>query len=116
MDSRPTKPDGEKCFAIVLGHASLKHGMCVSTMDPKSCASLKCTNCDKKVHRFLNGVWDASVDYMFVRNFATNVTKLQQGLNLEPGASAYACQCKFVSLKENNFDLAEEFHWVCGGH
>ena len=72
MDSRPTKINGEKCFCIVLGHASLKHGKCDSTMDPKSCASLKCTNCDKKVHRFLNGVWDPSVDYMFVRNFATN--------------------------------------------
>ena len=69
MPANKTKVNGEKCFVVFLGGADLEHGLCQSSMMPKGCSSLKCTNCDKKVHRFLNAVWDSSVDYMFVRNF-----------------------------------------------
>ena len=112
----PTKLGGQKCYPLLLGGASLKHGFCQSSINPMSCSSLKCINCDKKVRRFINAKWAPHVDYIFVRNFVTNVDKLKEGLLYEPGASSYACQCKFVTLKQIDADKAEELKWVCGGH
>ena len=67
------KLGGQKCFILYLGGADLDHGMTQSSVAPKSCSSLRCFNCDKKVHRFLNASWQPHVDYLFVRNHNTNV-------------------------------------------
>lgn len=76
MQHTGSKPDGAKCYPLTLGGASLEHGLSEDTLYPKSCSSLRCYKCDKKVHRFINGSWHATVDYMFVRNHNTNVVKL----------------------------------------
>jgi len=76
----------------------MPNGQTQDSRIPHSCDSLKCFNCDKKVQRFINGSWHASVDYLFVRNNNTNVEELQKGVKYDPGFSAYACQCKFISI------------------
>jgi hypothetical protein len=89
---------GEKCYPLFLGGTKLPKGFTQSTMHPFSCSTLRCFNCDKKVHRFLNAKWNHYVDYMFVRNNNTNLAELQKGVEYERGSAAYACQCKFVTI------------------
>lgn len=89
----PTCLNGTKCFPLVIGGANLEQGLSEDSMMPKSCSSLRCFKCDKKVQRYINGSWHATVDYMFVRNHNTNVAKLSEGVVYAPGFSAYACQC-----------------------
>ena len=76
MNHTGTKINGQKCYPLVLGGAALPHGHSESSVNPKSCSSLRCFKCDKKVQRFVNGTWNAQVDYMFVRNHNTNLPKL----------------------------------------
>ena len=112
----PTKMGGSKCYPLFIGGADLEHGMTESSMKPMSCNSLKCFKCDKKVHRFVNGSWHQSTDYLFVRNFNTNIEELKKGVMFNPGSSAYACQCKFLSVDKLDSNKAEEMDWMCGGH
>ena len=86
-----------KCFSLIIGGADLGNGFCEGSIQLKSCSSLRCFKCDKKVHRFINGQWHQSVDYLFVRNHNTNLEQLKNGLIFAPGYSSYACQCKFIS-------------------
>jgi hypothetical protein len=111
------KANGEKCYPMFMGGTKLPKGHTQSSMQPVSCSSLRCFNCDKKVHRFLNGKWNPSVDYLFVRNHNTNLPELQKGVEFEKGSSAYACQCKFVTVYVSaDPNRAEEMKWMCGGH
>lgn len=89
--SVPNGPKCAKCFPLCIGGANLEQGLSEDSMMPKSCSSLRCYKCDKKVQRFINGTWHATVDYMFVRNHNTNVDKLIEGVQYAPGWSAYAC-------------------------
>ena len=91
MPHSGTVPHGRNCYPLVIGGSNLQHGLSESSMNPKSCSSLRCFKCDKKVQRFINAFWNASVDYMFVRNFNTNTDKLKEGVQFEEGSSAYAC-------------------------
>ena len=116
MPNTGSKPGGCKCFPLCIGGANLEHGMTENSMEPKSCSSLRCYKCDKKVQRFINGTWHATVDYMFVRNHNTNVQKLKEGVKYDPGFSAYACQCQFINVSELDKDKCEEMKWMCGGH
>lgn len=45
-------------------------------MQPRSCDKLRCYNCDKKVLRYTDHKWKATVDYLFVRNHNTNPKEL----------------------------------------
>ena len=114
--STPGVMNGDKCFPLFIGGSSLAHGMCEGSMNPKSCSSLRCFNCDKKVQRFINARWHESVDYLFVRNHNTNLEQLEKGLMYEPGWSSYACQCQFLSVDKTDASKAETMKWMCGGH
>ena len=107
---------GTKCYPLFLGGASLEHGSTESSMKPMSCNSLKCFKCDKKVQRFLNASWHPTTDYLFVRNYNTNLEELKKGLLFDPGFSSYACQCKFLSVNTQDPNKCEEMNWMCGGH
>lgn len=110
-------PNGEKCYPLLIGGTILQQGLTTSSMKPMSCSTLRCFNCDKKVHRFVNASWTKDVDYLFVRNNNTNLLKLQQGVEFNQGSSAYACQCKFITVIEpTNSSLPENMKWMCGGH
>lgn len=74
--------------------------MTSSSLNPKNCTNLRCYECDKKVQRFPNSKWKSHVDYLFVRNFATNPKELVKGLENEKGSVALACQCKWRTQKE----------------
>ncbi len=53
---------------------------------------------------------------MFVRNNNTNTNVLKTGVMYDPGFSAYACQCKFINVNQNDSNLAQDLKWMCGGH
>lgn len=45
---------GGKCYPLYMGGSSLIDGQTLNSLNPKSCDKLRCYNCDKKVHRFMN--------------------------------------------------------------
>mmetsp|Transcript_14208 Transcript_14208/g.43062 ORF Transcript_14208/g.43062 Transcript_14208/m.43062 type:complete len:215 (+) Transcript_14208:100-744(+) len=62
--------------------------------------ALRCTKCDFRVYVFDDRRWSASVDYMFLRNFMPDATKVIAKLTLEEGAQAYACQCAWCTVEQ----------------
>jgi hypothetical protein len=67
---------GGKCYPLYIGGSTLGEGMTQSSLNPRSCDKLRCSKCDKKVHRFAENKWKLSVDYLFVRNHNTNLKEL----------------------------------------
>lgn len=82
---------GGKCYPVFLAGTDLQPGMTSSSINPKACDKLRCIDCDKRVHRFENMSWKLTVDYLFVRNYQTNMKELTKGLDQKPGQAAYAC-------------------------
>ena len=79
---------------MLIGGTSLANGRTEHSLAPKSCAKLRCTQCDKKIVRFENDMrWSQKVDYIFVRNYNTYPEKLKEGLEKAEGFTSYACQC-----------------------
>ena len=112
-----TVVNGHKCSKLYLGGIMLEQGMTESSMKPRSCSSLKCFQCDKKVHRYANASWNETVDYLFVRNNNTNLDRLREGLDLSPGNCAYSCQCKFITVEAaQDEEVGKDLNWMCGGH
>jgi len=60
---------GGKCSTVFMGGSSLEPGQTLSSLNAKACDRLRCLDCDKKVHRFPDQQWKATVDYLFVRNY-----------------------------------------------
>lgn len=93
--------------------------MTESSLRPASCNRLRCSKCDKKIVRFADDVkWAEHVDYIFVRNFNTNLGKLREGTVKAQGWAAYACQCSWVSVNQQakTESLPNCPRWHCGGH
>ena len=67
---------GGKCYPLYLGGTALQDGQTLSSLNPRSCTKLRCYNCDKPVHRYVESRWKSSVDYFFVRNHNTNTKEL----------------------------------------
>ena len=88
-----------KCFPVFIGGSSVPDGQTNASFQPFSCATLRCSACDKRVVRFSDNVrWAPHVDYLFVRNFNTSIDRLREGVESAPGFSCYACQCQFISI------------------
>ena len=51
----PNCLNGCKCFPLCIGGANLEQGLSEDSYNPKSCSSLRCFKCDKKVQRYING-------------------------------------------------------------
>jgi len=83
---------------------------------PRSCSSLKCTDCEKDVHRYANASWNDVVDNSFIKCHSDNLDALETGLKHTPGNTAYACECKYTTVSEVNESLWKEMKWMCGGH
>jgi len=88
------------------------------------CTTLRCTNCDFSILRWINQIWldsitnkyinnpkqqqqdsknnhlddDNYIDYLFLRNNMPSKSKLEAKLVNYVGGSAYCCQCSWVSL------------------
>lgn len=112
------KSTGENCFPLLIGGSSLASGWTEHRMAPKSCAKLRCLQCDKKIVRFDNNVrWSSKVDYIFVRNYNTYPEKLKDGLEKADGYASYACQCKWISVNEQTkLEDLDHLKWHCAGH
>jgi hypothetical protein len=67
---------GGKCYPLYLGGSQLLDGQTMNSLNARSCNRLRCYNCDKPVHRYIESKWKSTVDYLFVRNHNTNTKEL----------------------------------------
>jgi len=110
-----TKPAGNsKCCVVCIGGPSLKPGITVDPLSPKSCSNLICLHCDHKVLRFPDCKWAAGTDYLFLRNHFPN--KIQKNLVKCYGTCAYCCQCTFCEETKTKHLNELTSNWVCRGH
>lgn len=113
----------KKCLMLQVGGAKVKRGHTMSGLKNKSasattvCSNLRCTECDFIVVQFPGFEWQSSVNYMFFRENVPNATKLKTKMNHNSDATAYACQCKWLSvLHEASKIDTKRIKWVCAGH
>ncbi|CAM9926969.1 unnamed protein product [Discosporangium mesarthrocarpum] len=82
-----------------------------------ACDNLRCTACNFSVLFFDGMAWDASTDYIFLRNTMPNREKLATRLRHCPDMCAYACQCSWKTVEGIcRVPPASDPRWVCGGH
>ena len=114
--------------------------LCSVSFISSACSKLRCTDCDFSIARFDNMKWHDSTDYLFLRNNMPDFHRLRSKLVTKKGRfccnflqrkydwfevivllflgfRAYACQCKWISVKDV-VDLRSqpELKWVCGRH
>ena len=78
-NAKPLPVDDEQlkeCYPLFLGGSSLQGGLTNSSIHPMSCIKLKCTECDKRVIRFLDMQWKQSVDMPFLQENSPNPLNL----------------------------------------
>ncbi|KAM4567789.1 cilia- and flagella-associated protein 418 [Fundulus diaphanus] len=107
---------GRKCCPVFIGGSSVANGVGTAT-SKRSCDQLRCVSCDFRVLMFDDSEWDASCDYLFLRNNVPDCQKLRARLKKRKGVRAYACQCNWFSSSEAT-DLRDQprLRWVCGKH
>uniref|UniRef100_A0A0P6FZV7 Cilia- and flagella-associated protein 418 n=1 Tax=Daphnia magna TaxID=35525 RepID=A0A0P6FZV7_9CRUS len=107
----------QKCFPIyvsgVIDSIDTSHTVRV-------CTSLRCTGCDFRVSQFAHYRWRPGTDYLFLRNHMPEFDRVRVKLSTAKFCRAYACQCKFVTVKDlvDLNKLGHEFAstWICLGH
>ncbi|XP_059350511.1 cilia- and flagella-associated protein 418-like [Daphnia carinata] len=107
----------QKCFPIyvsgVIDSIDTSHTVRV-------CTSLRCTGCDFRVSQFAHYRWRPGTDYLFLRNHMPEFDRVRVKLAAAKFCRAYACQCKFVTVKDlvDLNKLGHEFAstWICLGH
>ncbi|KAF4128068.1 Retinal Maintenance domain-containing protein [Phytophthora infestans] len=105
----------KKCPQVLLdgGHASRGLSTAFSS---RACSNLRCNECDFTVVQFPGKKWDASVDYMFFRENVPSEAKLRVKMEIAPDFTAYACQCKWLSIcSQTRMDNCQ-VKWSCAGH
>ncbi|XP_015225672.1 PREDICTED: protein C8orf37 homolog [Cyprinodon variegatus] len=104
------------CCPVFIGGSSVTNGVGTAT-SKRSCDQLRCISCDFRVLMFDDSEWDASCDYLFLRNNMPDRHKLRAKLKKRKGLRAYACQCNWFSSSEA-MDLRDQpqLRWVCGKH
>ncbi|XP_037532711.1 protein C8orf37 homolog [Nematolebias whitei] len=107
---------GRKCCPVFIGGSSVTNGVGTAT-SKRSCDQLRCVSCDFRVLMFDDSEWDASCDYLFLRNNMPDRQKLRTKLRRWGGSRAYCCQCSWFSASETT-DLRDrpQLRWVCGKH
>ena len=68
----------EKCYFLCISGPLTPSGVSYSEMEPKVCASLRCTGCDHTVISFPDNVWVEDCEYYFFRNNYQRPTRLQE--------------------------------------
>ncbi|XP_013880025.1 cilia- and flagella-associated protein 418 [Austrofundulus limnaeus] len=111
-----TQSGGRKCCPVFLGGSSVTNGVGTAT-SKRSCDQLRCVSCDFRVLTFDDSEWDASCDYLFLRNNMPDSLKLRTKLRKRRGSRAYGCQCSWSSASEIT-DVRDrpQLRWVCGKH
>ncbi|XP_072013900.1 cilia- and flagella-associated protein 418-like [Amphiura filiformis] len=106
----------KKCLSVFLGGSSASVGAASATTQ-RTCDQLRCTSCDFKIVYFDNYEWDKTCDYLFFRNNVPDFEKLRAKLKMKKGSRAYACQCKWRSIKSLvALSQDTDLKWVCGKH
>uniref|UniRef100_A0A3B5L5Q5 Cilia- and flagella-associated protein 418 n=1 Tax=Xiphophorus couchianus TaxID=32473 RepID=A0A3B5L5Q5_9TELE len=105
-----------RCCPVFISGSSVTNGVGTAT-SKRSCDQLRCVSCDFRVLMFDDSEWDASCDYLFLRNNVPDRQKLRAKLKKRKGLRAYACQCNWLSSSETT-DLRDQpqLRWVCGKH
>ncbi|OWF35625.1 protein C8orf37 homolog [Mizuhopecten yessoensis] len=104
-----------KCFPVYIGGSASSLGM-GNSMNPRCCDQMRCTSCDFKVAIFDNFEWDASTDYLFLRNNCPDFQRLKPKLHSKRGCRAYCCQCCHRSISTVEQLTDPSLKWVCGKH
>ena len=109
-----------RCSRVVLAGAAVPRGRKTSSFASCACNTLRCLQCNFKVHCFSGCAWDSTVDYMFLRNTVPNETKLAARLVRDSDSCAYCCQCSYAS-ESGERELALQGargdpQWICAGH
>ena len=68
----------EKCYFLCISGPQTPSGVSYSEMDPKVCATLRCTGCDHTVISFPDSVWAEDCEYYFFRNNYQRPARLQE--------------------------------------
>ncbi|XP_022671577.1 protein C8orf37 homolog [Varroa jacobsoni] len=117
-EARPSLKDhfsreSGKCAPAYLGGSFLKAGIS-RTGVIRACSRLRCASCDITVAAFSDLRWQPDMDYLFLRNHAPGEA-LRKKLAPAPGARAYACQCRWVSLNGGQAVTPASlgFRWFC---
>ncbi|XP_056261980.1 cilia- and flagella-associated protein 418 isoform X2 [Pseudoliparis swirei] len=107
---------GRKCCPVFVGGSSVPSGVGTAT-SKRSCDQLRCTSCDFRVLTFDDCEWDASCDYLFLRNNVPDRLKLAARLKKRSGSRAFACQCSwFTATEPTDLRGRAGLRWVCGRH
>ncbi|EEY54406.1 sporangia induced hypothetical protein [Phytophthora infestans T30-4] len=120
-NSPDSKISRTECPQVLLdgGHASRGLSTAFSSRHAysfSSCSNLRCNECDFTVVQFPGKKWDASVDYMFFRENVPSEAKLRVKMEIAPDFTAYACQCKWLSIcSQTRMDNCQ-VKWSCAGH
>ena len=83
------------------------------------CSHLRCTGCDFRIRRFNHFKWRPGTDYLFLRNNMPEFDRVRVKLASAKFSRAYACQCKFVTVKDlvDLVRLGPHFsQWSCTGY
>eukprot|EP00668_Euglena_longa_P001850 GGOE01002171.1.p1 GENE.GGOE01002171.1~~GGOE01002171.1.p1 ORF type:complete len:242 (+),score=48.30 GGOE01002171.1:88-726(+) len=104
----------QRCGTVKVGGTAWPAGCSPTFMVEKKCDNLRCTKCDFRVIWFDDYAWSPSVNYIFLRNNVPDFQKLQEKLDPEPGACAYACQC--LSRTARDLEAIGDVQWGCAGH
>ncbi|XP_046637773.1 uncharacterized protein LOC124316078 [Daphnia pulicaria] len=107
----------QKCYPIYVSGVidSIDNSQSV-----RVCSSLRCTGCDFRVSQFAHYRWRPGTDYLFLRNNMPEFDRVRVKLSTAKFCRAYACQCKFVTVKDlvDLTKLGPDFAstWICLGH
>ena len=108
-----------RCSRVVLAGTAVARGRKSSAFTKYACDNLRCLSCNFTVHCFAGRRWDASVDYMFLRNTVPNEAKLASKLLDSSSSYAYCCQCTSADEsgdRQLTQGAANDPQWICAGH
>ena len=75
-----------KCFSIYIGGGRAPQGLGPNC----ACDRLRCSKCDFDVLKCCDQAWSSTCDYLFLRNFFPDKSKLKERLVASPGARCHS--------------------------
>ncbi|XP_052232841.1 cilia- and flagella-associated protein 418-like isoform X1 [Dreissena polymorpha] len=84
-----SRPKPSKCFPLCIGGSSLALGKSTS-VNKRSCDTLRCTSCDFRVVSFNDFQWHKDTDYLFLRNNAPDFDRLKPKLKSKQATLFYS--------------------------
>eukprot|EP00644_Phytophthora_capsici_P008186 jgi/Phyca11/125901/e_gw1.60.223.1 len=111
-----SKPSPTECSQVLMDGGRANRGLTTAFSSRNVCSNLRCNDCDFTVVQFPGKKWDATADYMFFRENVPSETKLRVKMEIAPDFTAYACQCKWLSINSQTRVDQGKVKWSCAGH